>query len=225
MCGRYTLATAATVLAEHFQLSEVPDLKPRYNISPTQDVPAIRIIIQDKERKLHLFRWGLIPFWAKDLSIGQRMINARSETVEEKPAFRRAFKNKRCLVLADGFYEWQKRGKHKQPYLFRLKHHHPFAIAGLWERWETPEGEIVESCTLLTTEANECVAEIHNRMPVIIHPKDYDLWLNPQESDTQKLRRLLRPFPAAEMIAYPVSAQVNSPNIDSPHLIEPLPKP
>jgi putative SOS response-associated peptidase YedK len=228
MCGRFTLATAPEVLAEHFDLDEIPDLRPRYNIAPTQNVPAVRLIIEDgqrrqrRQRRLHLLRWGLIPSWAKDRSIGNRMINARSETAADKPSFCRALRRRRCLVVADGFYEWQRQGRARQPYLIRMRDRRPFGIAGLWEQWVSPDGEAIESCTLLTTTPNELVGQIHDRMPVILHPKDYDLWLDPQTQDPAALKDLLRPCPADVLEAFPVSTRVNSPALDDPGCIEPL---
>jgi putative SOS response-associated peptidase YedK len=229
MCGRYTLATAPEALARIFELDDPPELPARYNIAPTQQVPAVRLVVDEgsgasRRRVLRLLRWGLVPFWAKDPGIGARMINARAETVADKPAFRAAFRRRRCLVLADGFYEWQRVGRGaKQPFLIRLRDGGPFAFAGLWERWTGPEGEPLESCTLLTTQPNELVAPIHNRMPVILDPADYDAWLDPQLQDPAALRPLLRAFPAEKMIAHPVSQRVNNPRVDEPGCAAPLP--
>ncbi|MCC7353120.1 MAG: SOS response-associated peptidase, partial [Anaerolineae bacterium] len=160
--------------------------------------------------------------WAKDPTIGSRMINARSETVAEKPSFRSAFKSRRCLVPADGFYEWQRQERGKQPFFIRMSEGTPFAIAGLWEHWQGPEGEVIESCTLLTTEANEMMRPLHDRMPVILDPKDYDLWLDPGVQKREILLPLFRPYASEAMIAYPVRPVVNSPANDSPLCIEPL---
>ena len=222
MCGRFTLTDPDADLAVQFNLPEIPEMSPRYNIAPTQPVAAVRIAPGTALREMVLLRWGLIPFWAKDLSIGARMINARSETVAEKPAFRAAFRRRRCLVVADGFYEWQKQNGAKQPYHIRLQDTRPFAFAGLWEHWEGPDGSEIESCTLLTTQPNDLLKPLHNRMPVILHPRDYNLWLDPEIQDTSALRPLFHPYPPHDMEAYPVSRWVNSPDNDEPRCIQPL---
>jgi putative SOS response-associated peptidase YedK len=224
MCGRFTLTDPDADLAVQFNLPEIPDLKPRYNIAPTQPVAAVRVAAEGTQREMVMLRWGLIPSWAKDLNIGARMINARSETVAEKPSFRHAFRRRRCLVVADGFYEWQKQNGTKQPYFIRLREARPFAFAGLWERWEGPEADVIESCTLLTTQPNDFMRQLHNRMPVILQPKDYELWLDPKVQEASLLQPLLLPFPPDEMDAYPVSRYVNSPDNDDPRCIEPLPQ-
>lgn len=220
MCGRFTLLTPAETLAEQFHLPDVPSLTPRYNVAPTQPVAAVRQSPGNGERELALLRWGLIPSWAKDADIGARMINARSETVAQKPAFRAAFRQRRCLVLADGFYEWQRLARGKQPFYIRLRDGSPFAFAGLWEHWAGPDGA-VESCTLLTTEPNDLIRSLHNRMPVILAPEDYDLWLDPGVREVELLHPLLRPHPPEDMIAYPVGLWVNNPKNDGPQCIEP----
>ena len=222
MCGRFTLRAPASVLAEQFAIFEIPDLKPRFNIAPTQPVTVARLSGDEQAptRQVATLRWGLVPSWAKDPAIGNRMINARSETVAEKPAYRAAFRRRRCLVLADGFYEWQRAGRAKQPYFIRMRDDSPFALAGLWESWEGPDHSHVESCTLLTTEPNELVEPIHNRMPVILAPDDYDRWLDPSIQTPDPLRRLLAPYPSEPMEAYPVSTHVNSPAHDDPKCIE-----
>lgn len=222
MCGRFTLITPAEALAEQFQLFEIPSLAPRYNIAPTQPVAAVRRVPGDGQRELVLLRWGLVPFWAKDPGIGARMINARSETVAERPAFRAAFRRRRCLVLADGFYEWRRLERGKQPFYVRLRDERPFAFAGLWEHWEGPDEAAIDSCTLLTTEPNDLIRSVHSRMPVILAPKDYDLWLDPGLQKAELLRPLLRPYPSEGMLAYPISTWVNKPKNDSPRCIEPL---
>jgi putative SOS response-associated peptidase YedK len=180
-------------VAEAFDLPEVPDLLPRFNIAPGQSVAVVREMPQAQDRQLAYLRWGLIPAWADDPSIGDRLANARSKTVATKPSFRRAFRSRRCLVVADGFYEWQKINGRKHPYFVGLQSDRPFGLAGLWERWEK-HGEPVESCTILTTEANELMLPIHERMPVIIPPEQYGLWLDPRCQDTEKLAKLLRPY-------------------------------
>src|SRR5262249_19686163 len=158
-----------------------------------------------KDRELAMLKWGLIPSWAKDAAIGYRMINARADTVAQKPSYRSAFRRRRCLLVADGFYEWQKTNDKKQPFFIGMKDESPFAFAGLWEHWENPEGEPIESCTIITTEANDLVKEIHDRMPVILPPKNYPVWLDPEVQDPEKLQKLLAQYPAKEMRAYPVS--------------------
>lgn len=222
MCGRYTLSTPGDVLAELFGLPEVPEVEGRYNIAPTQEVAAVRADEEGGGRRFGLLRWGLVPHWADDPSIGNRMINARSETVAEKPAFRTSFKRRRCLVLADGFYEWKKvEGGKKQPWYFRLESGDPFAFAGLWSHWDKGEEGPIESCTLLTTDANPLVKKVHPRMPVILDPDEYDPWLDPDLQDRERLEAALDAFDPARMIAYPVSTRVNSPANDDPAVIEP----
>ena len=170
-----------------------------------------------------MMRWGLVPFWAKEASIGYKMINAKSETLAEKPSFRKPFKEKRCLVLADGFYEWEKTDKkNKVPYRFVLKNRQPFAFAGLWDVWKTPEGDTLLSFTIITTRANELMERIHDRMPVILNEKDEAKWLDPEFKDTDKLSSLLQPYPSEQMVAYKVSTIVNSPKNDTPSCIEPV---
>lgn len=209
-----------STIAEAFHLKEVPTLEPRYNIAPTQLVPTVlRRPEQSDQRLFHLLRWGLIPSWAKDPAIGARLINAKAETAGEKPSFRAAFRQRRCLVVADGFYEWQRQERKKQPFYFRFQDERPFGFAGLWERWGAPSGEVIESCTILTTEASELVRPIHDRMPVIVDPKDYDLWLDPAVQKPEALQQLLRPYRSEEMMTYPVSTQVNNPVNNSPECI------
>jgi putative SOS response-associated peptidase YedK len=221
MCGRFTLATEKKEIEEHFPLFDVPDLTPRFNIAPTQEVAAARILPDGPKREVALLRWGLVPSWADDLSIGNRLINARAETVAEKPSFRSAYKKRRCLIVTDGFYEWQKTEGKKQPYCFKLKDGGPFAFAGLWEHWER-EGNVVETCTILTTQANEVLKPVHDRMPVIVARADYERWLDPGNQTAAGLDVLLRPFPAELMMAYPVSTVVNSPRHDLPDCMVPL---
>ncbi len=220
MCGRYTLTTPVEKLAEEFGISEpAPDLPPRYNVAPTQSVATV--VEVGEGRRLELMRWGLIPSWADDPEIGNRMINARSETAAEKPSFRAAFKKRRCLIPADGFYEWQKLGGGKQPHHIRVKGGGPFAFAGLWEVWRPEDGPEVRSCTILTTEANDLLAPVHGRMPVILPPENYDLWLDPGVEERDPLSDLLRPYPPEDMEAYPVSRFVNNPSHDGPRCVEP----
>jgi putative SOS response-associated peptidase YedK len=223
MCGRYTLHVPTRALMDLFDLPEVPDLLPRYNVAPSQEVPVVRQ--RGEARELTLLRWGLIPFWSKDPKRGPTPINARSDSAAEKPAFRTAFRRHRCLLPADGFYEWKKEGTKKQPVLFRMRDEGPFAFAGLWDRWEGPDGQIIQSCTLLTTEPNALVETVHDRMPVILPPEAYDLWLDPTVHEPARVQPLLRPYPAEAMTATPVSPRVNSPREDSPDLITPMAAP
>ena len=219
MCGRYTLRTPVDTLAEQFGITgPLPEVPVRYNVAPTQEVAAV--LAEDNERHLQMLRWGLIPSWADDPAIGNKMINARSETAAGKPSFRGAFKKRRCLILADGFYEWQKVNGGKQPYYIHMEDELPFAFAGLWEVWDK-HGEEIRSCTILTTDANDLVGEIHHRMPVILPPENYDLWLDPDIREAEPLRDVLRPYPGDFMDAYPVSRRVNKPSNDEPGCIEP----
>lgn len=219
MCGRYTQTKSGEAIARTFSLSTTPDPQPRYNIAPTQAVGAIAQPNETREYKT--FQWGLVPSWAKDPSIGNRMINARAETAAEKPSFRAPFKRRRCLVLADGFYEWQKAGKQKQPYYIQVGDRDLFGFAGLWEKWESGDGSYLETCTILTTEPNDLMQSIHNRMPVIIHPEDYDLWLDPDIQDGRHVQHLLRPYEEDAMALYPVSKTVNNPRNETSECIEP----
>jgi len=222
MCGRFTLTDPDADLAEQFNLPEVPDVQPRYNIAPTQPVAAVRLNTRSGQRELVMLRWGLIPSWAQDPEIGSRMINARAETAAEKPAFRAAFRRRRCLVVADGFYEWQKQAGPKQPIYIHLRDRKPFGFAGLWEFWKDPEGKAIESCTLLTTEPNDLIRNFHNRMPVILSPEYYEPWLNPEIEDLDVLQPMLKAYPAEEMEAIPVSRWVNNPDNEGPRCVEPL---
>ncbi len=220
MCGRFTQSKTAAAIARSFDLDEVPDWQPRYNIAPTQAVPTISHASNPSGRQFRLLRWGLVPSWAKDLAMGAKLINARAETVAEKPSFRSALKQRRCLVLADGFYEWQRVNGKKQPYYFRVGEGEPFAFAGLWERWQG-DGTVVETCTIITTQANELLQAIHDRMPVILPAKTYDVWLDPT-TPTPQLQNLLQPFDAAIMQGYPVSTMVNSPTKDTAECVNSL---
>lgn len=222
MCGRYTLATPTEALRALFGFSETPNLAPRYNIAPTQDAPVVRGG-EGGARHIALLRWGLVPFWAKDASIGNRLINARAEGLSEKPAFREAFRRRRCLVPADGFYEWRREGAIKQPYRFVIEDGRPFAFAGLWEAWKNPAdgGGPLETFTIVTSDANTAVRPVHDRMPVILAPGDYDAWLDP-ETPIVRVLELLRPCPVEGLRSYPVGTRVNSPRADDPGLISPL---
>ena len=207
------------LIAAAFELPDVPDFSSRYNVAPTQQVLAIRS--RDDVRSLSLLRWGLIPSWADSPAVGSKLINARADTVATKPAFRSAFKKSRRLIVADGFYEWQAVGKAKQPYFIRSKDDRPFAFAGLAEHWGKG-GETIDSCTIITTEPNELMVPFHDRMPVILRPDDYDAWLDPDCQDVAKIQRLLRQYPADEMVAYPVSTLVNSPRNETPECVAPI---
>lgn len=209
MCGRFAQRSDPKRLAKEFKVAEVPQVEARYNIAPTQEILAVREFGDGRE--MTFFKWGLVPSWAKDVSMGARLINARSETVGEKPSFREAFKKRRCIIPADGFYEWQRTGGKKQPFFFRLSDESPFGFAGLWERWQDGEGKAIESCTILTTEANEVLRPVHDRMPVILHPEEYTLWLGGDERQRGLLVELLRPYLAEVMVGYPVTPLVNSP--------------
>ncbi len=243
MCGRFTLTGGLEFAVDQFRVDEVElEFSPRYNIAPTQKVAVV--VDEEGKRRLVSFRWGLIPAWAKDESIGNRLINARAETVADKRIFRSAFLKRRCLILADGFYEWKKEGGRKLPTYIRLKSGKPFGFAGLWEKWTSPGGEQVLTCTIITTEPNELVKEIHHRMPVILTGNSADTWLNPnlpvpvgrglpaqpsssggelptKENSEQLLLSILKPYPAEEMEAYWVSKEVNSPRNDFEALTRP----
>jgi putative SOS response-associated peptidase YedK len=218
MCGRFSLTQSAWAIAQTFQLSDVPNLTPRYNIAPTQPIGTI---LQKAQRQFQWMQWGLIPSWAKDPSIGNKLINARAESLREKPSFRNAFKRRRCLIVADGFYEWQKIDKRKQPYYIQMHDDKPFAFAGLWDTWQPPEGEAIASCTIITTSANAIVQPIHDRMPVILSPDRYTRWLDPTLTDTQVLQDLLQPYNSDAMKATPVSSAVNNPANEKPECIAP----
>lgn len=222
MCGRFALTANPEAIQQAFNLSIVPDgMPPRYNIAPTQ---PIAVITNDEPHALNLMRWGLIPSWAKDLSIGNKMINARGESVAEKPAFRAAFKRRRCLIPSDGFFEWRADGGKKTPLFIHMQDHELFAMAGLWEVWYGPDGEELRTCTIITTEPNEFMANIHNRMPVILRREDYATWLSDEKTPPDVLQSLIKPYPAEAMTAYEVSPAVNRPTNDTPDVIEPVSK-
>lgn len=210
MCGRYRLSRRKQLVEEYFDVSsDADDWNPRYNIAPTQSVPTIRQHPKEPRRDLSLMQWGLIPSWAKDTSGAARMINARSETAHTLPTFREAMKLRRCLVPADGFYEWQRRGSAKQPYCFEINDGRLFAFAGLWERWRDPSGQWVKSCSILTTAPNAVTSAVHDRMPVILDPDSYDLWLDPGMNDVVAASELLKPYDARMMRCYPASTRIN----------------
>ena len=220
MCGRFTLHTLPDVLQDHFGVDQLPsELAPSYNIAPSQDIAAVRML--GERRRLDMLRWGLVPAWAKDVKIGYRMINARAETVADKPAWRTAFRLRRCLIPADGFYEWRRTADGKQPYHIRMKDGGVFGLAGIWERREAADG-VLESCSIIVTEANDTIRPVHDRMPVIIAPGDYGAWLDPGLRDPGALQHYLRAWPAGEMEVYPVSSRVNRPVNNDAHCIEAL---
>lgn len=223
MCGRYANAAQKEQIKKEFRtLVNNSGDQPKYNIAPSQMVDAVLIL--NNERNLVRLKWGLIPSWAKDPDIGNRMINARAETLAEKPSFREAFKSRRCIIPASGFYEWQKKGTSgKQPFYFYLKEKNVFGFAGLWESWiDKQTGEELETCTIITTEANEILKSVHDRMPVILKSESYDEWLDTKLKDTAKLQELLKPYSAKEMDSYAVSKSVNIPETNSPELVKPL---
>ncbi len=217
MCGRFTLTLTTEDLQAAFHQFVFPGgVQPRYNIAPGQPVLAVP---NDGRFTAAHFLWGLVPSWAKDPR-RYRFINARAETAAQKPAFRAALRRRRCLVLADGFYEWQRLGDSRRPFYFTLKNRQPFALAGLWEIWMGPDGSEITTCALLTTRANALVAPVHARMPVILPPETWEAWLQPGEVDPATMEPLWRPYPAEAMQRWRVSPAVNNPRVDAPHLIE-----
>lgn len=228
MCGRFTLRSSGQELVKHFDLAEMPLFEPRYNIAPTQPAPVVRADAASGRRSLDWLRWGLVPSWAKDVGIGNQLINARGETLASKPAFRHAFRRRRCLVVADGFYEWQRQGKRKQPFYITAADGAPLAFAGLWERWTPPDAltrgapSAVESCTIVTTSASDCMRALHDRMPVILPPDVWPAWLDPALDNPAALQELLGRCAGADLVSHPVDALVNNPSHDSPRCIEPL---
>ena len=230
MCGRYNVLTSAQgfvdLLSVLIEIDKKLEQGPRYNVAPTQPVLAVRRALSPDNAEMVMLRWGLIPFWAKDRTIGNRLINARSETAAVKPAFRQAFKKRRCLIAADGWYEWQKAQGHKQPYFIHRKDNLPFFFAGLWERWEGTdehdEGVSVESCTILTCDAPEYLKFIHPRMPVALDQGLYEQWMDPSNTDSKHANEVLRQRPTNIFAAHPVSTYVNKPTNDSPQCIEPI---
>jgi putative SOS response-associated peptidase YedK len=224
MCGRYLLKSSVDALRRAFGFVEQPNLMPRYNIAPTQDAPVLRQRREPKgERTLQMLRWGLIPSWAKDTKIAAKLINARAESIAEKPSFRSAFRRRRCLVPADGFYEWRAEGTRKQPYLIVRRDREPFAFAGLWERWTPKEPDAasasIDSFTIVTTDANALLKPLHVRMPVILAPEDYGRWLDPDAAEADLLA-LLKPAPQEWLGYAPVSPRVNAAAVDDAALIE-----
>lgn len=218
MCGRFTLVSPFVAVAERFRAAAPAGLRPRYNIAPGQDILCV---VADGARRIEPMRWGLIPFWAKDPSIGNRLINARAETLAVKPSFRGAFAKRRCLIAADGFYEWRQAGRRKVPVYIFLKSREPFGFAGLYEVWKAPDGREIRTCTIITTGANDLVRPIHDRMPVIVPETLEDRWLDPAEKDRGLLESVLMPYPAEEMEAYEVTPAVNNAAHDGPDCILP----
>ena len=225
MCGRYNILTSVRTFVDFFEVAELlfnpDDWQPRCNVAPSQQVPVVRRRTA-LGRELALLRWGLLPHWAKKEKTRYSMINARAESVATKPAYRSAFRSRRCLIPATGFFEWQQTPAGKQPWNFRLKSRQPFAFAGLWEHWEGGGDKVVESFTIIVTEANELVRPVHDRMPVILAPDEYDTWLAPAPHDREALQTMLDPYPAVEMEGYPVSRKVNNPDNDDPDCVAPL---
>lgn len=221
MCGRFDLHLPIEFLSDVFGISFSPDLQPHYNIAPSQQILVIRTT-EDGSRHFAFLRWGLIPSWTKDPSIGSRMINARSETVDVKPAFRRALKHRRCIIPANGFYEWEEVGNKKKPFYVKMKDNSPMIFAGLWDHWKAPEGNEIESCTILTTSSNDLIKPLHDRMPVILDMHDVNLWLDSQVTDPEKLKDLFVPCSPDKMEMFPVSDMVNSPKNDTNECIIPL---
>jgi putative SOS response-associated peptidase YedK len=228
MCGRFALTAPASTIAEVFQVDVLPDVLPRYNVAPTTEVLAV--VSQEGRRELQAFRWGLIPYWAKDRKIAYTTLNARSETIEKKPAFRSAFKRRRLLIVADGFYEWERTDKkNKVPHLFQMADGRPFALAGVWERWTDPDsGEEVRSCSIVTTGPNSLMEPVHDRMPVILPPETWDTWLDPSVVDVARLKELLVPFDPSKMKERRVSRSVGDvknkgPEVQGPYEEVPVP--
>jgi putative SOS response-associated peptidase YedK len=218
MCGRFEIHSALEIIAKIFGIDAVAfDYRPNYNVTPGQEV---LIVVGDGKRRLALSRWGFLPSWAKDLTDGYKMINARAETAAEKPSFRQAFQNQRCLVVADGFYEWKKEGAAKKPYYVRLRSGRPFAFAGLYNLWKSPGGEEIRTCTIITTDANELIRPIHDRMPVIAPPDRYDIWLDEKVQEKAVLQTVLKPYPSGDLDLYAVTPKVNSPKNNSPENIQ-----
>jgi putative SOS response-associated peptidase YedK len=223
MCGRYTQLSSWSELAELYRITSAAtplNLAARYNVAPTDQVPIVRLAKDSDQRELVTVRWGLVPFWAKDPAIGSKMINARAETVSDKPAFRRAFRERRCLIVADGFYEWQAEGRRKQPYHITLPERRPFAFAGLWDRWQGPGHTPIESCAIIVCEASLALRPIHDRMPVILEPDRFDLWLD-GEAGTAAIKDVLKPF-AGPLRITAVSPRVNTVRNDDPACLDPL---
>jgi len=222
MCGRFTLTVSPDTLSSLFKADWSSPFRPRYNIAPTQQVPVVRTSQADNNLHIDLLKWGLIPSWAKDASIGNHMINARSETVDQKPSFRTALKHRRCIVPASGFYEWQSVEGKKHPLYIKLSDDSLMMLAGIWDHWKNPDGAVIESFSILTTSSNDLIKPLHERMPVILDTEDKDAWLDTQVADPERLKPLFRSCTSVQMQMYPVSDLVNSPRNDTPECITPL---
>lgn len=221
MCGRFTLFSNYETIIERFHVEsafDVDEYQYSYNIAPSQTV--VSVINDGTKNRMGYLKWGLIPFWAKDEKIGYKMINARAESLADKPSFRNAYKNRRCLIVADSFYEWRREGNQKTPMRIKLKSGEPFGFAGIWEKWKSPEGNEIFSCSIITTVANETMSSIHDRMPVILRPEDEQEWLNPDNHDAAYLNEFLKPYDSSAMEAFEVSSEVNSPKNNAPNLIQ-----
>jgi putative SOS response-associated peptidase YedK len=221
MCGRFGFTAGSKEIGRLFSVRNVPTLPISYNIAPSQQIPGVGHF-DGEGRAVRLLHWGLIPAWAKDMKTGYSLINARGDTIEKKPAFRSAFAHRRLIIPASYFYEWQHAEKEKIPYLIRLKGKELFGMAGLWESWTAPTGEVIDSCTIVTTAANAAVAKLHDRMPVILREEDYARWLGEEAADPEVLKALLRPYPDTEMELYPVTRKVGNPRFNSPECMEPV---
>jgi putative SOS response-associated peptidase YedK len=214
MCGRFTLHSRLNLLLQQFALEAGPEWAPRYNIAPTQQVPVVRVSPTGGQRELVMLRWGLVPFWAKDTSLASRMINARAETVQDKPAFQAAFKRRRCLVPADGYFEWQATADGKQPYYIHRRDDQLLAMAGVWESWHTDQPDALATFSVITTDAGPQTASIHDRMPALIGPDDYACWLDPEFGDSKTLQSLLRPYSEDDLQIDPITTRINNPRND-----------
>ncbi len=224
MCGRFKLTVPFREIVRLYNLTNSVNLRARYNIAPSQDVLAVVYDAETKQRRGAMFHWGLVPFWAKDIKIGYSLINAKAETVAETPAYREAFKKRRCIIPADAFYEWQETGQSlKQPYAVVMKDRGVFGLAGLWEKWtDKASGEVVRSCTIVTTEPNALCAPIHNRMPVILDAATYPKWLGEEPASNAQLSAMLKPFPAERMACFKIGPRIGNVKYDEPALIEPV---
>jgi len=225
MCGRARLSSDVSEIKIAFGIPPerpTPNIAPSWNVAPTDPLPVVRYDAKDRQRSLDVMRWGLVPFWAKDIKVGFANINAKAEGIETKPAFREAFRQRRCLLPVDNFYEWAKTPSGKQPYAIALKGDGLMALAGLWETWRSPAGERVRSFAIITTEPNEVCARLHNRMPVVLQPEAWPVWLGEEPADLTQLKALLAPYPTDQMTAWPVSARVGSVKNNDPGLIEPI---
>jgi putative SOS response-associated peptidase YedK len=225
MCGRARLSSDVSEIKVAFRIPPdrpTPNIAPSWNVAPTDPLPVVRFDAKERQRSLDVMRWGLVPFWAKDIKASFANINAKAEAIEKKPAFREAFRQRRCLVPVDNFYEWKKTASGKQPYAIALKSRGLMALAGLWENWRSPAGERIRSFAIVTTEPNELCAELHNRMPVILAPEAWPAWLVEQPADEAQLKAVLAPYPSDQMICWPVSARVGSVKNNDPSLVEPI---